>query len=932
MSTEGISLSIIENMSTVFFHPTNPDNTIELFKNMNDFRRAATNDQYKAGVIMSRKKFLIIDGNSLIHRAFHALPPLTTSRGVVTNAVFGFTKMLFKALELIEPDYIAVAFDKGKTNFRHASYAEYKANRKATPAELRAQFPILKDVLQCMRINFLELENYEADDIIGTLASMAQEKNLEAIVLTGDRDVLQLVSPRVKVLLTQKGISEMEEYDEGKVWDRYGVSPQQIIDIKGLMGDPSDNIPGIPGIGEKTALKLIQEHGKLEDVIAGLDQLPARWRNKLMEHKDQALLSKKLATIDCRVPLDVGLELFLWRGPDYPALLAIFNKLEFKTLTRDIMEKINRNQQIAGACPHNGTDQDELKNYEVEYHIPATTEELDNLKRDILFSGNIALQLHGSRNVGINEATITLAGKPVYLLPVRNQIEMLDMVIDICADPRVKKTCYSGKEIIWMLHRHNQVLQGLHFDVALAAYLLSPGNASNALPDLALQYLNIVLPTEGEHVQIAGTGAIMRLGEILHRKLVEQDMDRLYYEVELPLVSILAEMEIEGVAVNPDMLRDMSGEIEQQIDVLVHEIYTLAGEEFNLNSPKQLGCVLFEKLGLPVMKRTKTGYSTDASVLEELAGYHPVVEKILEYRQLAKLKSTYIDSLFGLINPTTGRIHTTFHQDVTATGRLSSSDPNLQNIPIRLEQGRKIRKVFVPRREGNLILAADYSQIELRILAHMSGDPNLVEAFRKGQDIHTRTAAEVFGVPIDKVTPELRNRAKAVNFGIVYGISDFGLSRDIKVSRAEAARYIKSYFERYSGVKKFIDAKIAEAREKGYATTLLNRRRYLPDLYSSNRITRAFGERTAINTPIQGSAADIIKLAMVRINKELKQRNLNTKMILQVHDELIFDVPHKELAEVKTLVKEYMENTLQLEVPLVVDLKVGPNWYDVRKV
>jgi DNA polymerase-1 len=376
----------------------------------------------------------------------------------------------------------------------------------------------------------------------------------------------------------------------------------------------------------------------------------------------------------------------------------------------------------------------------------------------------------------------------------------------------------------------------------------------------------------------------------------------------------------------------MSGEIEQQIEILMQEIYTLGGEEFNINSPKQLGYILFEKLGLPVIKRTKTGYSTDASVLEELARYHPVVEKILEYRQLAKLKSTYIDSLFGLINPTTGRIHTTFHQDVTATGRLSSSDPNLQNIPIRLEQGRKIRKVFVPRMEGNLILAADYSQIELRILAHMSGDPNLVEAFREGQDIHTRTAAEVFGVPMDKVTPELRNRAKAVNFGIVYGISDFGLSRDIKVSRAEAARYIKSYFERYSGVKKFIDDKIAEAREKGYATTLLNRRRYLPDLFSSNRVTRAFGERTAINTPIQGSAADIIKLAMVRINKELKRRNLDTKMILQVHDELIFDVPQEELAEVKILVKEYMENALHLEVPLVVDLKVGPNWYDVRKV
>lgn len=882
---------------------------------------------------MSRKLLLIIDGNSLTHRAFHALPPLSTSDGTVTNAVLGFTNMLFKVLQKIEPNYIAVAFDKGKTTFRHASYADYKAKRKATPAELRSQFPLVKEILQHMRIPFLELDNYEADDIIGTLARMAEENRMEAIVLTGDRDALQLVSPRVRVLLTHKGISEMEEYDEGKVWDRYGVSPPQLIDIKGLMGDASDNIPGVPGIGEKTALKLIQEHGTLEDVIESVEKLPARWRNKLEQYKDQAALSKELATIDCRVPLDVKPENLRWPGPDYQALLAAFNKLEFKALSRAIIEKAGATgapddkpgRQEAGEQPG-------LATYCVEYRTLSTAAELQDLKNQAGEAGAVAVAVTGTRSKGVDGAAMALSNDAVYLLPVQEQPRAIDALGDICAAPGVKKICLDGKEAVWLLYRHNRHMERLHFDVQVAAYLLNPGSTKNSLSDLALRYLNLVLPPQDPDALPAGADVIMRLADILHQKLVDLNMDRLYYEVELPLVSVLAEMETEGVAVDPQILTDMSGETGRQIDMIVEEIYALAGEEFNINSPKQLGYILYEKLKLPVLKRTKTGYSTDASVLEELAPAHAIVQKILEYRQLAKLKSTYIDGLFGLINPSTGRIHTTFHQNVTATGRLSSSNPNLQNIPIRLEQGRRIRKVFVPRREGNLILAADYSQIELRILAHMSGDPNLVQAFNEGQDIHTRTAAEVFNLPMEQVTPELRGRAKAVNFGIVYGISDFGLSRDIKVSRAEARKYIKSYFDRYSGVKKFIDQKIAEAKDNGYVTTLLNRRRYLPDILSPNRVTRAFGERAAINTPIQGSAADIIKLAMVRINNELKNRGLQTKMILQVHDELIFDAPPEELPTVKDMVKKYMENVLQLDVPLVVDLKVGPNWYDVRKV
>lgn len=891
------------------------------------------NHKFKRKVTpMSHNRFLIIDGNSLIHRAFHALPPLSTSDGTVTNAVYGFTTMLLKVLQLVEPDYIAVAFDKGRTTFRHESYAEYKAKRTATPPELKPQFPVVKEVLNCMRIPFLELDNYEADDIIGTLTCIAASSNLESVILTGDRDALQLVSPRVKVMLTQKGITETEEYDEGRVWDRYGVTPSQLIDIKGLMGDTSDNIPGVPGIGEKTAMKLIQEYGSLEKVVENAAGLPPRWRNKIVEYKDQALLSKQLGTIDCQTPLEFDHQTLHWPGPNYQALLEIFSRLEFKTLVRSIIDKVGNQEGLPGTPKQPSGDNAGTDTYRVHYDTPATEQALHDLREMAGAADKVALLLEGNRERGINRAVLVPENGTVYLLPVREQPAALDLVGDLCACSRPGKLCFNGKQAIWLLHRHNRRLEGLSFDAALAAYLLNPGTSQTAPSTLAAQYMNLILPVEDEPALAAGAEILSRLTGILDTKLTELGMDRLYYDVELPLVSILAEMEIDGVAINPDVLRDMGEETGRQIDQLVLEIYRLAGEKFNINSTKQLGHILFEKLNLPVIKRTKTGYSTDASVLEELAASHEIVSQILEYRQLAKLKSTYIDGLAALINPFTGRIHTTFHQNVTTTGRLSSSEPNLQNIPIRLEQGRKIRRCFIPRREGNVILAADYSQVELRILAHMSGDTNLVDAFIKSQDIHTRTASEVFGVPMEQVTAELRSRAKAVNFGIVYGISDFGLARDIRVSRAEAGDYIRSYFARYSGVKDFISRKIAEAKDQGYATTMLNRRRYLPDLFSSNRMTRAFGERTAVNTPIQGSAADIIKLAMVRINEELKNRGMETKMILQVHDELIFDVPAGELEQAKQMVREYMQNVLQLDVPLVVDLKTGPNWYDVRKV
>ncbi|MBE3585460.1 MAG: DNA polymerase I [Thermoanaerobacter sp.] len=885
---------------------------------------------------MQENTLLVLDGNSLAHRAFHAIPHLATSQGLVTNAVYGFTNMLLKVIKELQPGLVAVCFDMGRVTFRHEQYGEYKAHRPATPDELRPQFPLIKEVLAAMNIPVLECEGYEADDLIGTLVSRAEGEKIASIIVTGDQDSLQLVSPLTRVLLTRKGISELEEYTEGRVWERFGITPAQFPDYKGLVGDTSDNIPGVPGIGPKTARTLLKEYGSLEEIISRVDELPARLRDKICPYREQALLSKQLATIERKVPLEIDVGALRWPGPDYNRLLALFSRLEFKTLIRTIRQELGQHEDEAGGYPVR-----EVETYRVNFRHLIGKEELCRLVELSRQSGRVAVALSGTRREGIAAAAVALKSPgestelSVFYLgtesPAGGQAA-LEILGDILADPGIEKLLHDGKSALWLLHRYGLTINNLAFDTMVAAYLLNPAAASQELADLALEHLKVVLPGRSEEALAARADAIWRLSELLAEKLRLAEMERLYYEVELPLVTVLADMEMTGVAINRQHLEEMSRELEAKIASLAGQIYQLAGEQFNINSTRQLGHILFEKLELPVIKKTKTSYSTDASVLEELSGAHPIVPLVLEYRQLMKLKSTYVDGLAALINPETGRVHTTFHQTVTATGRLSSSDPNLQNIPIRLEEGRKIRKVFIPGREGNLILTADYSQIELRVLAHMAKDPNLLDAFRRGEDIHTRTAAEVFGVSVTEVTTDMRGRAKAVNFGIVYGISDFGLARDINVSRQEARQYIESYFARYAGVKAFIERTIREAREKGYVTTLLNRRRYLPDLFSPNRSVRMFGERTAINTPIQGSAADIIKLAMVRIHRELKERGLATRMILQVHDELIFDMPAGEMTEVTELVRRHMENALVLDVPLVVDMKLGPNWYEVKKI
>jgi DNA polymerase-1 len=883
--------------------------------------------------------FMVIDGNSLAHRAYHAIPPLSTSKGLATNAVYGFTTMLLKILEEKKPPLVAICFDKGKIVFRHQQYSDYKAHRKATPDDLRPQFPLLKEVLGTMGIEILEQEGYEADDLIGTLITVAEKQGVNSIIVTGDRDALQLVSPLTRVLLTKKGITELDEYDEGKVWEKYGISPEQLIDFKGLVGDPSDNIPGVPGIGEKTASKLIKEYGSLDEVIAHRELLAPRIKNKIIEFTNQALLSKKLATIIRDIPLDRDIEHYRWQGPDYPRLLSLFSELEFKTLIRGIMnrrdgsgDKDRQNSSITDTHTIPGPD-----TFSIGYITITGEKMLSAALEQIKSAGEAAIALAGDRKAGLHAAALSIPGSVYYLLldgsHGLSRDEALAWLEGLFSDSKIHKLCHNAKNDMWLLQANRIYVQGLSFDTMVAAYLLNPATPSRELPEVALEHLKIVLPSGNiEPVLPSRAEAIRRLQEPLAAKIEETGMDRLNYEIELPLVTVLAEMEMAGVRVDKNLLADMSAELGEKLRQLTCTIHHLAGEEFNINSTKQLGCILFEKLELPVIKRTKTGYSTDAGVLEELAGSHEIVAHVLEHRQLAKLKSTYVDGLAPLIDPDSGLVHTTFHQDVTATGRLSSAEPNLQNIPIKLEEGRKIRKVFLPRREGNIILSADYSQIELRILAHMSGDPLLLEAFKHGEDIHTRTASEVFGVTMSEVTREMRGRAKAVNFGIIYGISDFGLSRDIKVSRREAKIYIEGYFNRYQGVKKYIERVVAEAREKGYVTTLLNRRRYLPDLFSSNHTVRSFGERTAMNTPIQGSAADIIKMAMVRIYQEIVERGLASKMILQVHDELIFDVPQEEFEVMKELLKNRMENALALDVPLLVDMKAGYNWYEVQKI
>lgn len=864
-------------------------------------------------------KFLVIDGSSLIHRAFFALPPLTTQSGVHTGAVYGFCNMLLRLLADVQPKWLAVAFDKSRKTFRTEMFADYKGQRKPTPSELSEQFPLARKVLEAMNIAVLELDNYEADDIIGTFAVHAPQE-ADVIIVTGDRDELQLLSSRTSVYFTKRGISDLKIYTPEVFAEEYeGLEPKQLIDLKGLMGDTSDNIPGIPGVGPKTALKLIGEYGSVENVLANADKISGKaLREKVQNNKESALLSKKLATIFTDVPVDADLANYELKAlkPEARELLA---GLEF----RNMYDRFNA---VMGAPEGDFSlfgDFVEDKPAGLPEEIVKSADDAEALFKLIAVRREVtpfAVQVSGLLpDLYFKRAELLCDGR-VYIF--EGECPGCQQFYNWLADENSQKSCCDSKEIIKTALCLGVEARGITDDIAIAAYLIDPARSEYSIKTVGGAYLTQEYAQECK--------IVAELVPVLRAKLAEHEQIKLYEEMELPLARTLAKMELAGIKPDAALLDKLTKEMAAQIAALEILAVEQAGESFNLKSTKQLGAILFEKLGLPVIKKTKTGYSTDVSVLEQLRNEHPLVRTILEHRKLTKLHSTYLEGLRPLINSVTGRIHTHFQQLVTVTGRLSSTDPNLQNIPTRTELGKKIREIFVPGEGYDYLLSCDYSQVELRVLAHIAQDELLLESFLHGQDVHARTAAEVFGVPLDEVTGTMRTRAKAVNFGIVYGISDFGLAKQLDISRGEAGRYIENYLGRYTGVKKYMDDMVASAKKQGYVQTLFGRRRYLPDINSRNFNLRGFAERTAINTPIQGTAADIIKIAMVNVQKMLEQGGYKSRILLQVHDELLLEVTEAEREEVGALVKQTMESAVKLSVPLIADVNYGVNWADAK--
>ncbi|WP_203333199.1 DNA polymerase I [Planococcus beigongshangi] len=870
------------------------------------------------------KKILLLDGNSLAYRAFFALPLLTNENGIHTNAVYGFTMMLQRILEEEKPTHIMVAFDAGKTTFRHETFSEYKGGRQKTPPELSEQFPYLRKLIDAYRIKQYELPNYEADDIIGTLSLEAEQQGDEVIVISGDKDMTQLASPSTTVYITRKGITDIEKYTVDHIKEKYGLTPLQIIDMKGLMGDASDNIPGVPGVGEKTALKLLAAHGSVEGVYEAIDQQKGKMKEKLVANEDLAYISKKLATIERQAPIEVKIDDLGYEGPDQDELVQIWTELAFKSL----LAKMDYTAEE--------TVKEELK-------FTVVTEVDSPMLKDEMA---VHLEMYDEHYHTCDLLGVALAdADETFVIPmeVAKGSEAFKAWL---ADPAKKKFMSDSKASTAAFLRSEIELDGVDFDLMLGAYIVNPSLTYTDMSNIVLEYGYTDVST---NEQVYGKGAKKRVPEddvlnehnarkalaiwnvrgTIIKKLEDNQQFDLYDKLELPLATVLGKMESLGVKVDRDQLSAMGEELSAKLEKIEGEIHSLAGQEFNINSPKQLGVILFEKLGLPALKKTKTGYSTAADVLEKLEGQHEIIAHILLYRQLGKLLSTYIEGLLKEIHGD-GKIHTRFQQALTTTGRLSSTNPNLQNIPVRLEEGRKIRKAFIPSQPGWVMVAADYSQIELRVLAHMSNDERLVQAFKDDQDIHTATAADVFHVSLENVTGDMRRAAKAVNFGIVYGISDYGLSQSLNIPRKEAAEFIDRYLKSFPGVQQYMTDIVSSAKKDGFVTTLMNRRRYLPDITSSNFNLRSFAERTAMNTPIQGSAADIIKKAMIDMDEALEREGLQANMLLQVHDELIFEAPKEELARLMELVPKVMESAMPLNVPLKVDIASGDTWYETK--
>lgn len=887
---------------------------------------------------MADKKLLLIDGNSLTYKAFFALftslERFTNEDGLHTSAIYGFNRMLDDILKDVQPTSALAAFDAGKTTFRTKMYEDYKAGRAKMPDELREQFPFVMDLLHDRGIKTYELKNYEADDIIGTLAKEASKKGYHVTIITGDRDLTQLCSDKVTVAISKKGVSEIEKYTPAFVKETMGITPEQIIDVKGLQGDNSDNYPGVEKVGPKTAVKLIQQFGSIENLYEHIDEVSGK---KLKEHlirdKDQALLSKRLATIDRDAPLTISLSDLKYDGADNDKLVDFYKKMNMKSFLRE----------MEGA-----SNQDAEKLPDVKYTVLTkdNLDELDQLSGEIVF--NIEML---EENYHVAPFTGFVIGNRSHWY-VSRDIDLLDdpKIKNILENKNIKKNVFDAKAQIVAANRENIKLNSVDFDMLLASYLLNTLDNSNDLAKVANRHNYYGVKPDSE---VYGTGkkkeipaddhvffthivrkalAIDELKDKMIDDLKKHNQLDLYRNMEVPLSYVLSDMEIEGITVDVDTLEVLKSKFTEHLSEIEQAIYQEAGEEFNIGSPKQLGEILFDKLKLPVVKKTKTGYSTSVDVLEKLAGLNPIIDNVLAYRQLSKLISTYIDGIKKDIYSRDHKVHTRYLQTLTQTGRLSSVDPNLQNIPVRTEEGRKIREAFVPRHKDWELFSSDYSQVELRVLAAISGDKNMQEAFKNGEDIHAATARRIFELPSNEdVTSELRRQAKAVNFGIVYGISAYGLAKNTGISRKRAQEFIDKYFREYPGVKKYTEDSVKFAEDHGYAETIMKRRRYLPDINSKQFQKRSFAERTAMNSPIQGSAADIVKVAMIRMQRELKKRGLKATMLLQIHDELIFEAPKDEIPVLEKLVPSIMDSAVDLDVPLKVESHYGPNWYDIKK-
>jgi len=888
-----------------------------------------------------KKKMIIIDGNSLVYRTFYGVRPMTSKKGVPTNAIYGFANILLNLLEKQKPDYIGVAFDEKKPTFRHDQFEAYKAGRLKMPEELQTQLPLLYKMLDLLDIRRISIEGYEADDLIGTIAKCYSAEGIDVHIVTGDRDAFQLVDENIKVLFTKKGISDVDTMDEAEIQNVYGIKPRDLIEVKALMGDKSDNIPGVAGVGEKTALKLIQEFKNVEGVYENIESQKGKLKEKLIIDRENAYLSRQLATIMTNVPVDFELKEFITHNYKNKEASQFFNELDISTIANRLgaFEEVLEEKNIIST----------KKVIDVmDSQMMKEVLELAKATGEIYMTWAISNPIYNVRE--LQGLAIGIQDKIFYFTDEVDQETFTSVLREIVQDREIKKIGHNFKDfLVYCMHKKIEV-KAMYFDSYIAAYLLEPSDSRYDFDDLALKYLNTSMKSKED---LLGKGknqisflevedqdkrenliekleALLLLHNVLREKIKELEMEHLLVDIELPLVEVLASFEYQGFKINVEELNRLDKQFDGELVKLTKEIYDFAGKEFNINSPKQLGEILFEELKLPVMKKTKTGNSTNAEVLEKLKDYHPIVEKLLEYRTIAKLSSTYIKGFKGIIEEKNSKIYSSFNQTVTTTGRISSSDPNLQNIPIKMEMGRKIRGIFIPSSEDNVLVDADYSQIELRVLAHISGDETLINSFVNGEDIHTRTASEIFDTPLAEVTTLQRGHAKAINFGLIYGKQAFGLSQDLRISRKEAQDYIEMYFGRYPKVEKYMVDIVEEAKENGYVTSIFGRRRYIPEINSRNKVIVKAGERLALNTPIQGSAADIIKIAMVGVYEELKDRNLSSKLILQVHDELIVDTNPNEVEEVSEIVKSEMEKAAQLSVPLTVEINIGKNWYETK--